>query len=1077
MTSRTKTRDPFANTEIRASAGTGKTYSLSIQFIGLLDAGVPVDQILATTFTRKAAGEITGRLFERLAKAVLDAGERATLATNLGKESLDIERCRELLLQLTRDLHRIRVGTLDSYFAQVARSYCFEMGLPPDWSIIVPVRHDELVSASIEEVMRSHLRDNPGRLEHLLPFADSQRSLSKLVRDAVTYHYSLYRDTTQDCWSAVKNQGLLSDSELTTLIESIREAPFPEHQGVQKTRNSDLDRFAEKNWERFLTVGIPVAIAKADNDSKVKSNRQPIPAATIALYRRLTGHAVAVLLQPVLRQTAATFDLLDHYHNSYFPAKHQDGSLTFNDVTFALHDYLAQDDSLRPGFRLDATVEHLLLDEFQDTSLLQWNVLLPLAKHVTASTTTAQPRSFFCVGDTKQAIFGWRGGRREIFDAVNDDLDEPLEGDDLTKSYRSAQPIMDAVNHVFTNLTNHPNLDDLLPAIKSWQAGFPLHTTVHKDLSGGVEFLHVAAAGCLKENLQQAALDSMAETVKEISKHAPAASIGVLTRVNDYAHLAIQRLRSEGLDVSGEGGVPLDDTSPNQAILSLLTLLDHPGDQVAHYHVAHSPLGNLVGLSPSDNRQQINGLTQELRHRIQHNGYGPFIERLGAALVDSCSQRQRSRLDQLVDLAYTFQPTCPTRTFEFREHVRLTKIENPTSARIRVMTVHGAKGLEFDAVVLPEMNVDIHRSRNSYVTARPHPTSPVDKVLGPFKKPYQPFLPPEIRQMYHDARDERITDALCVLYVALTRAKHGLYVILPYNPARKSFPKTLAGLVETAINAPLTPDTDSDTFIPGFGNSEWFHGFEPAAEKDGPKGACGTARIRQVELSPGLTVPGPREDSRPEPITPSSMEGEGLYHASDFLQPGRHRAMARGTLIHGWLEHITWFDEPLPSEESMKQDIQREGFDESAIAEFHEMLKHPQVARIFDRESYMDLDDSECNTQLRDEIGTDPFDVQAYQEFPLCAVFEDKYFNGIIDRLVLLSREGRVIGADIIDFKTDQIDPDDPELTVEARSAFYQGQLNSYAQGLSASLQIPLPLINTRLAFVGVGVVTRVDHD
>jgi ATP-dependent exoDNAse (exonuclease V) beta subunit len=125
----------------------------------------------------------------------------------------------------------------------------------------------------------------------------------------------------------------------------------------------------------------------------------------------------------------------------------------------------------------------------------------------------------------------------------------------------------------------------------------------------------------------------------------------------------------------------------------------------------------------------------------------------------------------------------------------------------------------------------------------------------------------------------------------------------------------------------------------------------------------------------------------------------------------------------------------------------------------------------------MDLDDSECNTQLRDEIGTGPFDVQAYQEFPLCAVFEDKYFNGIIDRLVLLSREGRVIGADIIDFKTDRIDPDDPELTVEARSAFYQGQLNSYAQGLSASLQIPLPLINTRLAFVGVGVVTRVDHD
>ncbi len=72
MNTSDKPRDPFANIEIRASAGTGKTYTLSVQFLGLLNAGVPVDQILATTFTRKAAGEIAGRLFERLAVAVLD---------------------------------------------------------------------------------------------------------------------------------------------------------------------------------------------------------------------------------------------------------------------------------------------------------------------------------------------------------------------------------------------------------------------------------------------------------------------------------------------------------------------------------------------------------------------------------------------------------------------------------------------------------------------------------------------------------------------------------------------------------------------------------------------------------------------------------------------------------------------------------------------------------------------------------------------------------------------------------------------------------------------------------------------
>ena len=77
---------------------------------------------------------------------------------------------------------------------------------------------------------------------------------------------------------------------------------------------------------------------------------------------------------------------------------------------------------------------------------------------------------------------------------------------------------------------------------------------------------------------------------------------------------------------------------------------------------------------------------------------------------------------------------------------------------------------------------------------------------------------------------------------------------------------------------------------------------------------------------------------------------------------------------------------------------------------------------------------------------------------------------------MLIIREGVIVGADIVDYKTDSIDPDNPERTVEARCDYYRGQLNTYAQGLSASMRIPLEMINTRLAFVGAGIVTRVDH-
>ncbi|MFP6751878.1 MAG: UvrD-helicase domain-containing protein, partial [Pirellulaceae bacterium] len=226
-------RDPFADVEIRASAGTGKTYTLSVQFLGLLNAGVPVDQILATTFTRKAAGEISGRLFERLAEAVLDKKKQAQLADDLGDTSLDAGRCQALLIQLNKDLHRLRVGTLDSYFAQVARNYCFEMSLPPDWSVIDKVREGELITRSIEEVIQTHLDSKTLQLEHLLPRGASQRSLSDLVAETVKNHYSLYRRTDADCWSAIAAEGRLSKSELKDLLKQIIDAPLPEHKGVK----------------------------------------------------------------------------------------------------------------------------------------------------------------------------------------------------------------------------------------------------------------------------------------------------------------------------------------------------------------------------------------------------------------------------------------------------------------------------------------------------------------------------------------------------------------------------------------------------------------------------------------------------------------------------------------------------------------------------------------------------------------------------------------------------------------------------------------------------------------------------
>ncbi len=120
------------------------------------------------------------------------------------------------------------------------------------------------------------------------------------------------------------------------------------------------------------------------------------------------------------------------------------------------------------SFRLDARIDHLLLDEFQDTSPQQWRVIQPWAERVTAG---ADGTSFFCVGDVKQAIYGWRGGIAEIFDAIDRQL-PGLTPQSLNTSFRSSPPVIDAVNHIFTHLAEHPNLGRAEPAVKRWSQRF-----------------------------------------------------------------------------------------------------------------------------------------------------------------------------------------------------------------------------------------------------------------------------------------------------------------------------------------------------------------------------------------------------------------------------------------------------------------------------------------------------------------------------------------------------------------------------------------------------------------------------
>jgi ATP-dependent exoDNAse (exonuclease V) beta subunit len=279
---------------------------------------------------------------------------------------------------------------------------------------------------------------------------------------------------------------------LQAAIDALRAFPLAD-KSFAKARQADLALLAAGDWQEFIGKGIASKLLAGETIYY----RKPIPPDLIAAYEPLLQQARSVLVGQIAQQTEATHRLLSRFAEQYGALQSQQRALRFDDVTHRLAVAAGTAGASQWAFRLGGAVEHLLLDEFQDTSPVQWQVLRPLAQQLTHGSPHA-PReantSFFCVGDTKQAIYGWRGGLAEIFDALDGEL-AGLAKDTLAKSYRSSPPVIQAVNQVFSRLTQHPSLDKLQDGVSLWQQQFPEHSTAKSELPGYVRLEFAPPAG------------------------------------------------------------------------------------------------------------------------------------------------------------------------------------------------------------------------------------------------------------------------------------------------------------------------------------------------------------------------------------------------------------------------------------------------------------------------------------------------------------------------------------------------------------------------------------------------------
>ena len=644
------TRGPDA-TVVLASAGTGKTYRLTSRYLRLLALGEGVSSILATTFTRKAAGEIMQRVLARAAEASADPGRAAELSRAAGLEP-GATPWAGVTARLARSLHRSRVVTIDSFFHGAARAMAWESGVRPDWRLASDEEDAALRDEAIEAALEAGGAAATYELLSMLAAGGAGRAVHGEVRRVVDAAHGAFLEARgdPDAWLVRTVGGRrpeLSDRELGDLLDEIERAPLPLTNAGAPRKNwangraNSLNAAREGDWEGLLKLKFAVAVARGDVFDKVEP-----PGALVGPVRSLVEHGAGVALRAFARSNEARRELLERFDAAYTEAKRARGVFRYEDVPRALLDAGVAGRLDELYFRLDARIRHVLLDEFQDTSVEQFRLLEPLIDEALAGGTEEDgARSVFCVGDVKQSLYMWRGAEPGLLAGLASRYPAFGEPESLDASWRSSRVVLDAVNGVFEGIGGRRAIDAARGAAGEFERLFHTHEAV-KERAGRAALL--AAPDGVRP------IELAAERVGALAGEAPGARIAVLLRAAKEIPGLIAMLRRRGIPASEERGTPLTDAPAVAAALSLVRLADHPGDSAAVYHVASGPLGRVAGLTDPLDGVAGRRVSGALRDRLARDGYGATIGAWRRAVAPDVDDRSLRRLEQLATLGAEF---------------------------------------------------------------------------------------------------------------------------------------------------------------------------------------------------------------------------------------------------------------------------------------------------------------------------------------------------------------------------------------------------------------------------------------
>ncbi len=832
-----------------ASAGAGKTYTLVKEYLKIILLSKKPDtyrNILAITFTNKAVHEMKTRVInslyeftnENLSKKTQDLLEHISSETNLSEEEIR-QKAQEIIKHLIHNYAAFDISTIDKFTHRVIRSFAHDLNLPITFEVSLDT--DALLTEAVDAII-SQAGNDEVLTQLLIDFtiekADDDKSWD-VSRDIFNVGKLIVNENNQEEIAHFNKKTISEFIEIKNKLkeyckqfeaETIKQAT--EMLALIDKNGIDLKSFSNEYFPKHL---ISIQEARFNPSNKTYHEFEDIKINKTAKDKAVIESIIPQLLETLQQvyyklerknfyeaflRNITPLSLMNTLSNKLQDIQKEQNILSIAEFNKLINEQIKNQPAPFIYERMGEKYRHFFIDEFQDTSQLQWENLIPLINNALAGETLqGEKGSLLLVGDPKQSIYRWRGGKAEQFIELTKDKN-PFSNPDkktipLDTNYRSYSQIIDFNNQFFKWISSEFENEDYHKLYKenSFQK--------NNDKKGGyvnISFLPKQEKAELdEEELEQGSpfLLATLNTIKKAKTNGfNYSDIVVLVRKNEQGTLLANYLTENSIPVISSESLLLSASSEVQFIVDFLRYLDNNSNLESKaktlYFIAKNlqnqlPLHDFIATGMKfENESQLEQWLQQFQIQLSFQSYRKkslyeateiIVNKTITPLFKEGNAYVQYFLDQVLE--HDFKKQTGISDFLNYWDNKINKLSIPLpegNDAIKIMTIHKAKGLEFPVVIFPFANTNYSKSPSDkmWLNANENEIG-ISKTLVAKNKSVLNFGE-ENALIFKQKAQEELLDNINILYVALTRAEEQLYIISEQVTTNKdgNFPNTMA---------------------------------------------------------------------------------------------------------------------------------------------------------------------------------------------------------------------------------------------------------------------------------------------